>query len=770
MDPVDSSHASPAAEIHPPMEASSPPNVSGVAAANVPIPFRLPIVRVIQAKTGKTRLLAIYDDHIVLGQCRRGYSISEPMLSIAGEAELIAQLRRVQRLTLADICSFSFHPGPLFCYFNLASRSGKHLRFTLPKQQAGHVAEFLRAELAKKIPCHQLKTSRTTGALVTALGVAVGLGALNLFASNERVGAGLVCITALATTAVGLWLLFRRGAQLTESAFPAAGALHPARHAVLVAKPPLRSKPLGWTLKLIGLAYWFVLYSPLTDPLHDWLSTMMDAQAQSYIWTFLWFPAPLLIFTGYRLCQRRYVPRQSGDPRKPILFLRPFQDDEHTSLQPSGLTAKATGIRSRSALIKNGQTDIVDTLWSAHPMRVLRMVADYGSGSSEESIARYFERHGPVIAIGKPGEHLASPGAARMYLDDATWQQAILTEMERAQAVVMQPAPSEGVRWELTTIREKVAPNRVLLCLISYWNNPEYYEELSSVAAETLRVDLPRAIPYLGRPAFVYFDDDWNPHVQELSYKDPVLWPVTQDGADLKYSLAPFVAGMQGEGHQPARPARWVTGPKKWVASLAAIILGTVLIIVPHGVVAVAGQLIKTAAGGNSIFSGVVQNPAQSVARSPKIALDGIAVPYQIQIPQAMTSVKAGSAAVEYWKKTPDGHFQLQIATDKQPEDLSNLPQQRVQANQADGATVKLDSQKQFDRDGVHWIEDQITVTLKQGITVREIDRGATLSNGTVLITMLMIESPDSDAIYQKLADEIWQSFSIIDINNLVAK
>ena len=206
------------------------------------------------------------------------------------------------------------------------------------------------------------------------------------------------------------------------------------------------------------------------------------------------------------------------------------------------------------------------------------------------------------------------------------------------------------------------------------------------------------------------------------------------------------------------------------MASLAAIILGTVLIIVPHGVVAVAGQLIKTAAGGQFHLLRCGAESGAIRGAVAKIALDGIAVPYQIQIPQAMTSVKAGSAAVEYWKKTPDGHFQLQIATDKQPEDLSNLPQQRVQANQADGATVKLDSQKQFDRDGVHWIEDQITVTLKQGITVREIDRGATLSNGTVLITMLMIESPDSDAIYQKLADEIWQSFSIIDINNLVAK
>jgi len=455
------------------------------------------------------------------------------------------------------------------------------------------------------------------------LGLLGVLEAMNLVALNQRGWGLLVGPLAVAAIVAGVWLLCGLGSPWTPSESDKPAAPHPARHAVLVAKPPLRSKPLGWTLKLLGLAYWFALYSPLTDPLRDWLNTQMGAQPQTYIWTVLWFPAPLLVFTGYRLCQRRYVPKQTGDPRKPILFLRPFQDDEHTSLQPTGLTAKATGIRSQSAYVRAGRTDMFDLLWSAHPIRVLRMIADYGAGSSEESIARFFERHGPVIAIGKPGEHLASPGAARMYLDDASWQQAILCEMERAQAVVIQPAPSEGVQWELATIREKVAPCRVLLCLISYWNNPEGYEELSTVVADTLRVQLPRVIPYLKQPAFVYFDGGWNPHVQELSYKDPVLWPVTSDGADLKYSLAPFVGGMQGGEHQPARPPRWVGGPKNWIASLAAIALGMILLIVPNALVVVTGQAIKMVAGGKSIFSGLAGGIPQSVARSPRTALRG---------------------------------------------------------------------------------------------------------------------------------------------------
>jgi hypothetical protein len=748
--------------------------ISGVPASSSPsdIPssgehsaIRLPIVRLLLQRARRTRLVAIYDTHMVLGVCRRNYSISERMLTVEGEAELTGQLRRVRRMEFSDVSVIKIHPGRFIHYFKLQVRSGRRLQFSLPKEQAGHVGQFLRTKLADKVPFHRLRAARVTGILVVVLGLVVGLAAMNLVALDQRGLGALVGLLGLAVTVAGLWLWFGRGAVVTYSVDDKtlSAAAHPARHAVTVAKPPLRSKPLGWTLKLLGVAYWFILLSPLTDPMRAWLDANMEgAQAQSYIWTILWFPAPLLIFTGYRLCQRRYVPKQTGDPRKPILFLRPFQDDEHTSLQPSGMTAKATGIRSRSAYVRGGRTDVFDLLWSAHPIRVLRMIGDYGAGSSEESIARYFERHGPVIAIGKPGERLASPGAARMYLDDATWQDAILCEMERAQAVVVQPAPSEGVRWELNHIREKVAPCRVLLCLVSYWNNPECYEELSAVVADTLRVQLPRVIPYLKRPAFVYFDEEWNPHVQELSYKDPVLWPITSDGADLHYSLGGFVEGMQGGKTQPARPARWIGGPKSWAASLAAMALGTILLIVPNALVAISGEVIKIAAGGISVFSSHGQI-ARSVEHSPRIVLPGHAVSYQMEVPEAMSALQPPNAMIEHWRRTPDSRFDLQIVADSQPEDLSAMPQQRLQAYAAGTLHARLDSVRQFQQDGVNWVEAQITVTSDGASSVREIARGASTPKGTALVIVHIVESPDSDAVYQRLAEECLQSFRFED-------
>jgi len=720
--------------------------------------FRLPIVRLLPKRTGRPRLLAIYDDHLLIGICRRKFSISESMFALDGEAALTAGLKRVRRISFSDVRKLALHQGVAAHYYTLTMRQGRSLHFSLSKFQAGHVTQLLYEKLADQTPFRRLWTSRLMGALVTLIGTGAGLAALHVVDLNQGTWNPLLALAALAMTVAGLWLMFTPGAPWKQPTASVTGPQHPARHAVLVAKPPLRSKTLGWTLKFVGLAYWFVLYSPLTDPFRDWLNSQTDSGAQGYVWTILWFPAPLLIFTGYRLCQRRYVPKQGGDSRQPILFLRPFQDDEHTSLQPSGLTAQATGIRSRSALIRDGKTDTFDLLWSAHPMRVMRMIADYGAGSSEESIARYFEKHGPVIAIGKPGEHLASPGAARMYLNDATWQDAILTELERAQAVVIQPAPSEGVHWELSTVREKVAPTRVLLCLISYWNNPEYYEELCSVVAETLHVDLPRSIPYLKRPAFVYFDEQWNPHVQELSYKNPMLWPVTQDGADLHYSLAPFISGMQGSGHQPARPPRWIGGPSSWVASIAAIALGIILLVVPHLLVAFSGEMIKLATGGKLSASHGASS-LRDVTNSAKITLHGIAVPYQIQLPQSMVTVKPPNAQTEYWRTNSDDTLQIQIIADKQTEDLSTFQQQRLQAYKQEEATAHVDSQRTFVQNGISWMETRLNVTLKAGIQIREIDRATAGPQGTVLIITQIVGSSDSDSAYMAIADDAFQSF-----------
>lgn len=756
---------SPAVVPPPPAAVGTPCPAPVSAAPAAPVspsfgPTWLPIIRLQARGLRRVRLIAVYKDHIVTAICPRKFSFTETMLVPQGEAELTAPLLKLRRLDFADVTAVKITTHLTLRHFKLRARSGSPLLFDLPKAQAGHVEQFLRENLADRLPVEHVHGAHSlaTGFLLLGLALIAVISVPALAQAGEDVLTFFTAIGAIVLVIAGLWLLVQH---VRSRRRHDAAAQIPTRQAVTVAKLPLRSKPLGWTLKILGVGYWFLMLSPLADPLTDWLYAHLGSSA-SNVWWVLQAPAPLLIFAGYRLCQARYEPKAGGDSRLPVLFLRPFQDDEHTSLQPIGVTAQATGIRGRSMHVPSGQTDMVELVCSAHPIRMMRMLADYGASSSEESVARYFQKHGPVIAIGKPGERLASPGAARMYVDDAHWQETILYELQRAQAVVMQPAPSDGVRWELCHIRQLVNPHRVLFCLISYWRNPESFENLWNVVIQTMGVNLPRIIPYLPQPTFVYFDSQWNPNVQQMSYKDPLLWPITSDGADLHYSLAPFVEGMQTGKHQPPRPPRWTGGTKKWLVSGAAIVLGLILLVVPNALVSLSTRVFHLASGGLAGLSGPGL-VARSAAKSSRSLLHGQKIAYQIESPDDMAAVPPDNAMVEQWRRTADGRFDFQIIVDPAQEDLSNLGQERVDANKPGAIGASLDSNGTVDAAGVTWVQAKIHVNVKEGVSVDEIDRAYSSPRGTVLIALHIVSSPDSDAVYEKLADEILASFQFTD-------
>lgn len=62
--------------------------------------------------------------------------------------------------------------------------------------------------------------------------------------------------------------------------------------------------------------------------------------------------------------------------------------------------------------------------------------------------------YGPVCAIGKPGEPSPPFGAARQYLDDASWQGAVEQLAREAQAIVVVVDETSGVQWELERIAQ----------------------------------------------------------------------------------------------------------------------------------------------------------------------------------------------------------------------------------------------------------------------------------------------------------------------------
>ena len=119
------------------------------------------------------------------------------------------------------------------------------------------------------------------------------------------------------------------------------------------------------------------------------------------------------------------------DPRPPILFLRSFKDDK----------------------VKLKQKVHVAGLPTAQLIRF------------EEALGFMVRGYGPFLAIGEPGEGLPQLGAARAYLSDDKWQEAVLTWIRQSQLIVMLCGPTKWIGWEVQNIVAAGAMERLLLML-----------------------------------------------------------------------------------------------------------------------------------------------------------------------------------------------------------------------------------------------------------------------------------------------------------------
>lgn len=119
--------------------------------------------------------------------------------------------------------------------------------------------------------------------------------------------------------------------------------------------------------------------------------------------------------------------------REPVLYLRPFAEDAR----------EGTGLSS-----------IFDP-----PSE------DHTSSSLEEQLSNAVERIGPLIAIGKPGEQMPTPGAVRLYAGNE-WQLTVLSWMAQARLVILRPGDSPGVSWEIDAALSTVRPEKLLLLVV----------------------------------------------------------------------------------------------------------------------------------------------------------------------------------------------------------------------------------------------------------------------------------------------------------------
>ena len=132
-----------------------------------------------------------------------------------------------------------------------------------------------------------------------------------------------------------------------------------------------------------------------------------------------------IVGIGAALRQPDAVTVLTADSRRPVLYLRSFDDDA-----------------------------VPDTTESAIPLGAVQTI--------EMRLARAFWDMGPVISIGRPGERLPELGTSRIYVADDVWQRAVQHFLEQAAAVVILVGRSTGVTWEIQTALATVPREKLL--------------------------------------------------------------------------------------------------------------------------------------------------------------------------------------------------------------------------------------------------------------------------------------------------------------------
>ncbi len=139
-----------------------------------------------------------------------------------------------------------------------------------------------------------------------------------------------------------------------------------------------------------------------------------------------------------------------------------------------------------------------------------------GWKTDEEQLGEVLLPFGDFVAIGKPGEILPTPGAARLYVSDAEWKKVVRDRMQNARLVVIRAGTSEGLLWELKEAVQVVNPKNLLI-LIKL--GEKQYEAFRKQADQIFNVTFPIAqeLKRFGTiSGFLRFSPSWSPNFLPL--------------------------------------------------------------------------------------------------------------------------------------------------------------------------------------------------------------------------------------------------------------
>lgn len=192
--------------------------------------------------------------------------------------------------------------------------------------------------------------------------------------------------------------------------------------------------------------------------------------------------------------------------------------------------------------------------------------------TEEEQIVRVLSEIGPVIALDNPSDDSKIPGSFRLKALDTEWQEKVRNLVTQANLVVIRPAMTPAIHWELELVRNCVDPKKVLLIIPS--ENYLNYEIFTQHAEKNLQIHLPdlkkeknilknifrilTRTPEFGKhfsfESFVYFNDHWRGYkcYPNFSMNSFLRSPLTGSGhASIKFALKPVFNNLNVPWNNP---------------------------------------------------------------------------------------------------------------------------------------------------------------------------------------------------------------------------
>ena len=277
------------------------------------------------------------------------------------------------------------------------------------------------------------------------------------------------------------------------------------------------------TLIVVGYFFCIFLLARL-----QWTGNQMGL-AIGLVTGLIMIAAAIMRAVGKRLRIKGENKKSNSDARRPVLYLRSFQDD---------------------------QTSIAAT------------------DTREEHLSSVLEEVGPVIAIGRPGDRLAPLGAERRYLKDEDWQQQVEILMSQASFVVIQVGATAGLLWELGQATKRLKPEQLLISLrskdgaINFFYDAScrnQYDSFRTSTSKSFEYPLPDVID---GAAFLCFERDWRPRLLRPKKWEPYNLSPT---AKIRETIRPF---FEGNGIRLSRSKTMVQGILMSLLLILCILIG----------------------------------------------------------------------------------------------------------------------------------------------------------------------------------------------------